>query len=103
MDNSLSGSSVHGILKTRILEWVAIFPSGDFSHPGIELMCLTSPELAVGFFTNSATWEAENIQINDDNIYLRKKYMDRLLKMCMDYEIFFCSIINTIQLRGVSQ
>ena len=55
MDNSLSGSSVHGILKTRILEWVAIFPSGDFSHPGIELMSLTSPALAGGFFTNSAT------------------------------------------------
>ena len=25
MDYSLPGSSVHGILQTRILEWVAIF------------------------------------------------------------------------------
>ena len=27
MDCSLPGSSVHGILQARILEWVAIFPS----------------------------------------------------------------------------
>ena len=27
MDSSLTGSSVHGILQTRILEWVAIFSS----------------------------------------------------------------------------
>ena len=27
MDCSLSGSSVHGILQARILEWVAISPS----------------------------------------------------------------------------
>ena len=30
MDNSLSGSSVHGILQVRILEWVAIsFSRGE--------------------------------------------------------------------------
>ena len=32
MDCSLSGSSVHGILQARILEWVAI----SFSHSGTE-------------------------------------------------------------------
>ena len=31
------GSSVHGILQARILEWVAMFPSpGDLPNPGIE-------------------------------------------------------------------
>ena len=30
------GSSVHGILQTRILEWVAISFSGESSDPGIE-------------------------------------------------------------------
>ena len=31
MDFSLPGSSIHGILQTRILEWVAIsFPRGSF-------------------------------------------------------------------------
>ena len=31
MDHSLPGSSVHGILQARILEWVAIYPSSGSS------------------------------------------------------------------------
>ena len=35
MDYSMTGSSVHGILQERILEWE--FPSpGDLPNPGIE-------------------------------------------------------------------
>ena len=37
MDCSPPGSSVHGLLQARILEWVAIPSPGDISHPGIEL------------------------------------------------------------------
>ena len=33
---SLPGSSVHGILQARILEWVAISFSRDLPNPGIE-------------------------------------------------------------------
>ena len=33
-------------------------PPGDFPDPGFELTSLTSPALAGGFFTTSATWEA---------------------------------------------
>ena len=36
MDYSLPGSSVHGILQARILEWVAIPFSRDLPDPGIE-------------------------------------------------------------------
>ena len=36
MDCSPPGSSVHGILQARILEWVAILFSRDILHPGIE-------------------------------------------------------------------
>ena len=37
MDCSPPGSSVHGILQARILEWVAIpFSPGDLSKPGIK-------------------------------------------------------------------
>ena len=36
MDGSLPGSSVHGILQARILEWVAISFSRDLSDPGIK-------------------------------------------------------------------
>ena len=47
-DCSPSGSSVHGILQARILEWVAISFSRDLPNPGIE--CI-SRALAGKFFT----------------------------------------------------
>ena len=57
VDCSLPGSSVHGILQARILEWVAS-PLGDLSNPGIKPASLISPALASWFFTISATWES---------------------------------------------
>ena len=36
MDCNLPGSSVHGILQSRILEWVAISFFRDVPEPGIE-------------------------------------------------------------------
>ena len=36
VDCSPPGSSVHGILQARILEWVAIPFSRDLPNPGIE-------------------------------------------------------------------
>ena len=60
MDCSPPGSSVHGILQARILEWVAISFSRDLSKPGIEHLSLASPPLAGRFFTTSTTWEALN-------------------------------------------
>jgi len=36
MDYSLPGSSVHGIIQARILEWVAMPPPVDLLNPGIE-------------------------------------------------------------------
>ena len=47
MDSSLPGSSVHGILQARILEWVAIPPPGNFPNPGIESIISMSPALEV--------------------------------------------------------
>ena len=58
MDCSPPGSSVHGILQARILEWVAMPPSVYLPNPGIEPASLISPALARGFFTNCVTWEA---------------------------------------------
>ena len=37
MDSSLPGSSVHGILQARILEWVALLFSRDLPDPRMEL------------------------------------------------------------------
>ena len=58
MDCSLPGSSVHGILQARVLEWVAISYSRDLLDPGIEPTSAGSPELAGRLFTGRATGEA---------------------------------------------
>ena len=55
VDCSPPGSSVHGILKARILEWVAMPSSrGSLPDPGIEPRSLASRALAGGFFTTRA-------------------------------------------------
>ena len=58
MDCNLPGSSVHGTLQARTLDWVAISYSKGSSDPGIELVSLMSPALAGEVFTTSTTWEA---------------------------------------------
>ena len=58
MDWSPPGSSVHGFLLPRTLEWVAWPPPGDLPNTEIEPACPMSPALAGVFFTISATWEA---------------------------------------------
>ena len=63
MDCSLPGSSVHGILQARILEWVAVSFSGGLPDPGVEPPVLMSPALVGGFFATSATWEAVGLFI----------------------------------------
>ena len=56
---SLPGSSVHGILQARILEWVSLpFTRGsswcrDWTH-ATHVSCIA---LVGGFFTTSATWD----------------------------------------------
>ena len=55
IDCSPPGSSVHEILQERILEWVAVSFSREPHNPGIKPVSLTSPALAGGFFTTSAT------------------------------------------------
>ena len=58
---SLPGSSVHGILQARILEWVAMPSPGDLPNPGIKPASLMFSALACGFFTTSTTWEAPHL------------------------------------------
>ena len=62
MDCSPPGSSVHGTLQARILEWVAMPFSRGLSWPRIEPTSLMSPALAGEFFTASTTWEAQLIR-----------------------------------------
>ena len=58
MNCSSPSSSVHEIFQERIWEWDPWPPPGDLRNPGTEHMSLTSPALAGGFYTRSATWEA---------------------------------------------
>ena len=57
MECSPPGSSVHGILQARILEWVAIPSFRELSPPRDQTTSLLSPASAnwVFFFTTSAT------------------------------------------------
>ena len=53
MDHSQPGSSVHGILQARILEWLTIPPPEDLPDPGIKPVSLVSPVLPGRFFTTA--------------------------------------------------
>ena len=57
MDDSPPHSSVHGILSTRVLQWLPCPPPpGDLPNPGIKLSFLMPPALAGRFFTTSTTY-----------------------------------------------
>ena len=58
MDCGLSGSSIHGILRARILEWLPFPSPGDLTDPGIEPASLTSFALAGEFLMTSTTCES---------------------------------------------
>ena len=51
MDYSPPGSSIHGILQARILEWVAVPSPEHHPYPGIEPMSPVASGLQVNSFT----------------------------------------------------
>ena len=64
MDCRLPGSSVHGILQARILEWGVPPPtSGDPPDPGIKPASPVSAVLAGGFFTTGQSGKPHNVII----------------------------------------
>ena len=56
VDCSPPGSSVHGILQARTLEWVRDLPNSGLMSPAY-------PAMAGGFFTTSATWETPSLPL----------------------------------------
>ena len=64
---SLPGSSVHGFLQARTLDWVAVPSSRGCSPPsdGIRVSHISS--LVSRFFTSSATWEFPVITSRHDH------------------------------------
>ena len=74
MDCSPPGSSVHGILQARTLEWVAIPPPGDLPDPGIQPTSL-SPALAGGFFTTEPPGKPYFTSYFSSPFYLQPHFM----------------------------
>ena len=60
MDCSPPGSSIHGILKARILEWIAVLFSQDLPNPGIELR---SPALQADSLPSEPPRMPENTRV----------------------------------------
>ena len=68
LDHSLPGFSVHGVLQTRILEWVAFSSPGDLPNSRIKSTSLRSSALGVRFFTTSTTWEIQSFGMHGELI-----------------------------------
>ena len=70
MDYSPPGSSTHGILQARILEWVAIPSSGGASLPRDWTYVSSTSCIGRSFFvlfcflTTSTTWEASRVKMD---------------------------------------
>ena len=80
LDYSPPGSSVHGILQAKILEWVTMLPD-----PGIKPTSLMSPAPAGRFFTTSATWEA--------HLY-RYQLTKEVAVDCLTFTLLYCSVYS---------
>ena len=61
MDCSLPGSSVHGILQGRILEWVALPSCRGSSRPRDQTCVSYISCIGRGFFTTSTTCKAQEV------------------------------------------
>ena len=63
------GSSIHGILQAKYWSGLPVPPPGDLPYPGIKPTSLMSPALAGGFFTATATWEAQEGLKDEEKVY----------------------------------
>ena len=75
-DFSPPGSSVHGILQPRILEWVAIFCSRGSSQPGDRTWV---SHVAGRYFTIWATREARNWLVFFSYFFDQSRILEALL------------------------
>ena len=86
MDCSTPGSSVHGILQARILEWD---PPGDLSNSGIKCSNLASPALAGGVFTTSTIWEAYTLTNFEFNFHLHLAWSHSVINLLLVWNMLF--------------
>ena len=98
MDYNLPGSSVHGILQTRILEWVAIPFSRGSSRPrnGTQVSCITGRFISVWATREAWLYKGNRkIQIFDRNL--------PHLKFCQFKKIFLKKHKNSQTNMSVDQ
>ena len=81
VDRSPPGSSVHGVLLARILEWVAFPSPGDLLGPGFEP---ASPALAGRYFYHLRHQRSPFKEYKNTNL---KRYM---------HPYVYCSIVSII-------
>ena len=95
MDNSLPGSSVHGIFQSNSCWRGLPCPSpGDLPNPEIKTTSLEFPEMEGGFFTSSATWEAPRLIVH--------KYKNAVFRFInpFDWEIAALSLVWEVEGRS---
>ena len=89
---SLPGSSAHGILQARTLEWTAVPFSGGSSQP----RNWTQVSHTAGrFFTICATREAWSLR-------KRELYKEEVPEICIEYSSFWCWILRSKQIGKIS-
>ena len=100
MDCRQPGPSVHGILHSRILDWVAMSspPPGDLPNPEIEPMSLISPALAGRFLTTSAiiTYQHTNVH------FLASKTLDTFGANKYTFLFFFPQLFCVMVVKQMS-
>ena len=77
VDCTLPGSSVHGILQARILEWVTVPSSRESSQPRDQTHV---SRIAGGFFTIRAAREAQKHLTKEKNHFVTPKWWQKRLK-----------------------
>ena len=85
MDHNPPGSSVHGILQARILEWVAL-PSSRGSSPPWHLTCISC--IARGFFT-AETPGKPNTQAVDNRHFIWENKSGNHYKLLLGQLVVF--------------
>ena len=90
MEYSLPGSSVHGILQARVLEWVAMPSSRGSSQPRgwTQVSCIGRS----GFFTASTTWEAVLAAKKKENEETERACLRKINKEIM-VKPWFCYLL----------
>ena len=74
MDHNPPGSSVHGILQARTVEWVAISSSRGSSRPRGQTCISSSPSLSSEFFTTSAKIHGNVNNVLHEKIHLSGRW-----------------------------